>query len=238
MINVNTGFHIQTSNPIDDRFIKKKSEMVRVNDNTMPEIYPCWCTDDDRMYIYNKSNTFNENTGKFRVFEGGSGGSTVDIEQSSDNGYIKVDGSNILVFDDTELKDFATHENQKLLEKLSLSNTEELLYDGKKVGNYFYSSSIENTFENANNETLCDIQNVIEDNYFIISSELLLQNKSMDTDAVISVLDSGVEIMTITLLPEEIQKYNLGSSMKIKVLGTGNIFSKLDINYCRRSVNA
>lgn len=125
------------------------------------------------------------------------------------------------------------HLNSAILDKFSISDNEELFFDGEKVGNHFSSSTIETTLEDADNDIFYDVENIIDDNHFILSAELLIQNKSEDSEASIVVLDSGIEVMSITLLPSEVQKYNVGSSKKIKILGTGNLYSKLDINFCK-----
>lgn len=65
--------------PVDERMEKSKAEMLTTNDNVMPENYLCLCKDDGQIYIYNKNNTFDEQTGKYRLFE--SGGGTDDYEQ-------------------------------------------------------------------------------------------------------------------------------------------------------------
>ena len=45
-INLGGGFHIGSKQPIDDRLIMTKAEMLSVNENTFPAVYMCICSDD------------------------------------------------------------------------------------------------------------------------------------------------------------------------------------------------
>ena len=72
-INLGGGFHIGSKQPIDDRLIMTKDEMLNVNENTFPNVYMCICSDDGAIYTFNVSNEANAETGKFRIIEGGNG---------------------------------------------------------------------------------------------------------------------------------------------------------------------
>ena len=71
-INVSQAFHRTSANPVDDTLTLTKAEMLTVNDNLMPSKYLTVCQDDGFIYLYDKSNTADPTTGKFRKFEGGS----------------------------------------------------------------------------------------------------------------------------------------------------------------------
>lgn len=86
-INVSQAFHRTSANPIDDSQALTKAEMLTVNDNLMPSKYFTICQDDGQIYLYDKSNTADPTTGKFRLFEGGS-------SYTADEG-VHIDGSNI-----------------------------------------------------------------------------------------------------------------------------------------------
>ena len=75
-INVSQAFHRTSANPVDDTLTLTKAEMLAVNDNLMPAKYFTVCQDDGKIYLYDKTNTSDPTTGKFRVFEGGGGGGT------------------------------------------------------------------------------------------------------------------------------------------------------------------
>lgn len=75
-IRTSQGFKITSNEPIDANLTLTKSEMKNINENLIPDKYLTICQDDGKLYLYNKSNTVDEQTGKFRVFEGGSGGSS------------------------------------------------------------------------------------------------------------------------------------------------------------------
>lgn len=71
-INLGGGFHIGSKQPIDDRLIMTKSEMLNINENTFPDVYMCVCNDDGAIYTFNINNEANAETGKFRILSGGS----------------------------------------------------------------------------------------------------------------------------------------------------------------------
>ncbi len=64
-IPLNLDFTMGVAKPIDSRFVMTKAQMLAANDAVMPPVYGCWCNDDGKFYIYNKSNTPNTETGKF-----------------------------------------------------------------------------------------------------------------------------------------------------------------------------
>ena len=68
MIQLPQGFKINGRDAIDVRLILSKTEMLTINDNTMPNVYFAICKDDGKMYIYNKSNESLSDTGKYRLY--------------------------------------------------------------------------------------------------------------------------------------------------------------------------
>lgn len=58
------------------------ADMLAVRDNTMPPIYLAYCLEDKNIYKYDKDNEVDPVTGKFRLFQSGGGGGTVDTEMS------------------------------------------------------------------------------------------------------------------------------------------------------------
>ena len=72
-INLGGGFHIGSKQPIDDRLIMSKAEMLNVNENIYPDVYMCVCSDDDNLYVFNVNNTPNSETGKFTLYSSGTG---------------------------------------------------------------------------------------------------------------------------------------------------------------------
>ena len=80
-INLGSGFHIGSNQPIDDRLIMTKSEMLNENENTFPDFYMCVCSDDGAIYTFNVRNEANDKTGKFRIIESGNDtGEDVDLD--------------------------------------------------------------------------------------------------------------------------------------------------------------
>jgi len=70
-ITIPSGFNITVQEAVDKRLLLTKAEMVAMADAKMPDKYLAVCSDDGKLYLYNKANTASSTTGKFRVFEGG-----------------------------------------------------------------------------------------------------------------------------------------------------------------------
>lgn len=70
-LQINDSFQINSAVPIDVRLVLSKNEMLNVDENLMPDVYFAICTD-GKFYLYNKTNSVDPSTGKFRVLEGGS----------------------------------------------------------------------------------------------------------------------------------------------------------------------
>lgn len=81
MIQIIQGFELLTREAIDNRLVLSKAEMLSVNDNQMPDTYFAVCTDDKKLYVYNKDSNPSEETGKFTLYGSGS-----TIESISING--------------------------------------------------------------------------------------------------------------------------------------------------------
>lgn len=73
-INISQAFHRTSAAAIDDTLTLTKAEMLTANDNLMPAKYLTVCQDDGKIYLYDKSATPSQETGKFSVFEGGGSG--------------------------------------------------------------------------------------------------------------------------------------------------------------------
>lgn len=74
MISLPQGFKVGAAEAIDSRLILSKAEMLAIKDDLMPTVYLAVCKDDNSIYIYNKDNSVDPETGKFRVYVGGSSG--------------------------------------------------------------------------------------------------------------------------------------------------------------------
>lgn len=81
MIQIIQGFELLTREAVDNRLVLSKAEMLSVNDNQMPDTYFAVCSDDKKLYIYNKDSNPSEETGKFTLYKNGS-----TIESISING--------------------------------------------------------------------------------------------------------------------------------------------------------
>ena len=98
-INVSQSFKRTSANAIDETLTLSKAEMLAVNDNLMPSKYLTICQDDGYIYLYDKSATPNQTTGKFTKFEGGGGANAlndltdVTISSAAQNQILKYNGS-------------------------------------------------------------------------------------------------------------------------------------------------
>lgn len=82
-INVSQSFHRTSANAVDDTLTLTKAQMLAVDDNLMPSKYLTVCQDDGLIYLYNKANTVDSTTGKFRVFESGGGGHEIEDDSGT-----------------------------------------------------------------------------------------------------------------------------------------------------------
>ena len=74
MINLPQGFKIGAAEAVDSRLTLSKTEMLTIKDSLMPTVYFAVCKDNHAIYIYNKDNSVDPETGKFRVYISGSSG--------------------------------------------------------------------------------------------------------------------------------------------------------------------
>ena len=74
MISLPQGFKVGAAEAVDSRLTLSKAEMLAIKDSLMPTVYLAVCKDDNSIYIYNKDNSVDPETGKFRVYAGGNSG--------------------------------------------------------------------------------------------------------------------------------------------------------------------
>ena len=73
MISLPQGFKVGAAEAVDSRLTLSKAEMLATKDSLMPTVYLAVCKDDNAIYIYSKDNSIDPETGKFRVYQNGSG---------------------------------------------------------------------------------------------------------------------------------------------------------------------
>ena len=76
MISLPQGFKVGAAEAVDSRLTLSKAEMLAIKDSLMPTVYLAVCKDDNSIYIYNKDNSVDPETGKFRVYAGESSSET------------------------------------------------------------------------------------------------------------------------------------------------------------------
>lgn len=84
-IRISQGFTRTSGDPIDETLTLTLAQMKALDDAGMPDKYFTICQDDGKLYLYNKDNTVDETTGKFRKMESGGGGTGTDDYLDLDN---------------------------------------------------------------------------------------------------------------------------------------------------------
>lgn len=98
MIQLPQGFKVASAEAIDVRLILSKAEMLTMKDGTMPEVYFAICKDDGKMYVYQKTNEVDEETGKYRLYASGNSDA---VDPSTVESIIsKKDGNAIIAEED------------------------------------------------------------------------------------------------------------------------------------------
>lgn len=117
-LNIGAPFKRGGAFPIDETLVLTKAEMLAVNDNTMPDKYFCICSDDGKLYMYDKSATASAETGKYKLY---AGGGTDDYEalinKPTINGY-EVSGE----------KAGADYKLQDLMAAITAPDIDEIIY--------------------------------------------------------------------------------------------------------------
>lgn len=68
-VSLAAGFKINNNEPIDNRLVLTKEQMKNAVPAGMPDVYLAVCIPDGKIYLYNKENTEDRDTGKFRLFD-------------------------------------------------------------------------------------------------------------------------------------------------------------------------
>lgn len=87
-MDINAGFNVGSAVPIDSRTLLTYAQMRSVNENIMPDTYYCVCSEDKAIYVFDKTNTIDQTTGKFRKQVSGQGGVSLDVLEETPNNYI------------------------------------------------------------------------------------------------------------------------------------------------------
>lgn len=103
-IKVSQAFSRTSANPIDESLTLTKAQMKTVNDNLMPSKYFTVGQDDGYVYLYDKSNTVDPDTGKYRKFEGGGSGGASSMSDLDDVLLTALADGQTLIWDDSENK--------------------------------------------------------------------------------------------------------------------------------------
>lgn len=84
-IKIPVSIDVISANPIDTRLVLSKDEMFDTIDAKMPDVYFAICSDDGNLYIYNKQNDLDPDTGKYRLVKSDAGEIVLDEKSISKN---------------------------------------------------------------------------------------------------------------------------------------------------------
>lgn len=80
-IQLPSGFMVGSREPIDNRLILTKAEMLAMSEAIMPDVYFAICKDDGKVYVYNKNSTIQSSeTGLFKVYEAATDETTIALK--------------------------------------------------------------------------------------------------------------------------------------------------------------
>lgn len=66
-ISIPQALELNAKQPIDTRLLLTKAKMLAMSDDNMPSKYFAMCMDDGKLYLYDKNNEVDPETGKFRL---------------------------------------------------------------------------------------------------------------------------------------------------------------------------
>lgn len=125
------------------------------------------------------------------------------------------------------------HLNKSTLDKFSVDVNGSVQFNNKRLLTEMnaLTVSLENVFDSLVQTELYDMKTISTQNNLqaIIASEILVQNVG-ESEVILQIKDGNFILVTITLQPNEVQKYHLGISNKIKVFGQGKINTMLTIS--------
>lgn len=80
-IQLPSGFMIGSREPVDNRLVLTKAEMLAMSEAIMPDVYFTICKDDGKVYVYNKNSTApSSETGFFKVYEAATDETTIALK--------------------------------------------------------------------------------------------------------------------------------------------------------------
>lgn len=80
-IQLPSGFMIGSREPIDNRLVLTKAEMLAMSEAIMPDVYFAVCKDDGKVYVYDKNSiTQSSETGFFKVYEAATDETTIALK--------------------------------------------------------------------------------------------------------------------------------------------------------------
>lgn len=121
-IKINAPFELGAAVPVDTRLTLSKAEMLTVNDNVWPSKYLTVCSDDGAIYLYDKTNTMDAETGKFRILSTDLSACLEKVSVMPDITVEDYDNRKVVVYDGTDTEDYKLGKTYKA-DKISLTGT-------------------------------------------------------------------------------------------------------------------
>lgn len=125
------------------------------------------------------------------------------------------------------------HLNKLVLDDFNTDENGDVTFKNKRLLTEMnpLTISLEDLFDNAELTEVYDMKTIYTQNNLqaVIASEILVQNTGQD-EATFQIKDGRFTLVTITLQPNEVQKYHLGISNKVKVFTKGKMMTMLTVS--------
>ena len=125
------------------------------------------------------------------------------------------------------------HDNRKILDDIDIDSDGDITFKGVRLLTEMnpLTISLDYIFNERDFSEIYDMNTIYKEHNLqaILASEILVQNISND-EAVFKIRDGSIDLISVTLASNEVQKYHLGISNKIKVLAKGNIKTMLTVS--------
>lgn len=228
-LQINDSFQINSAVPIDTRIMLTKNEMLNVDENLMPDVYFAICTD-GKFYLYNKTNSKDPATGKFRVLEG-SGGAKID-NWVAGNSYNTDD---LVIYNNSAIYQCKITNNDAVFDKAKwVSLTGETVFTkvdkttidlatDLATGNYILNGEIEGiTFANEVSSVLVDgdVYTIVTLSGKVYAFDIVKNTKVEDKFATETKVDEKIHD---SLYVEEHYKFNADGTGAFTIVADGTV---------------
>ena len=127
-----------------------------------------------------------------------------------------------------------SHSNKDVLDKLNVDQNGDVTFNDVRLLTEMnpFTISQEEDFNTTELTEIVEFETLAKDNNLqaLIASEIIIKNTSESKDLTFKVKDGTIDLMTVKIEPNEVQKYHLGISKKIKLFLSGEAKTLLTIS--------